>query len=217
VTTPEPASRVGEPVTYAQFTEGSILRRGLAVGAVLCMPLALPFALLARVSDILFRSCSELLGQVPYFPGVMLRNAFYRLSLPTCGRNVIVEYGTILLYRDVRIGDNVLLGRYNILHWCDVGDWVLTGERCTFLGGSRYHAFDRLDIPIALQGGEKRRIRVGTDCWIGAHALVMDDIGDQSVVAAGAVVTRPVPPRNIVAGVPARLVRRRGEQDQTGE
>lgn len=213
MTPPEPAPSVAEPVTYAQFTEGSALRQGLAVGAALCMPLALPFALLGRVSDILFRSCSELFAQVPYFPGVMLRNAFYRLSLPACGHNVIVEYGTILLYRDVRVGDNVLLGRYNILHLCDVGDWVLTGERCTFLSGSRYHAFDRLDTPIALQGGERRRIRIGRDCWIGAHAVIMDDVGDQAVVAAGAVVSRPVPPASIVAGVPARVVRARGGRD----
>jgi acetyltransferase-like isoleucine patch superfamily enzyme len=217
LTPQEPAPSVVEPVTYAQFTEGSVLRQGLAVGAVLCMPLALPFALLGRLSDILFRSCSELLGQVPYLPGVMLRNAFYRLSLTACGRNVIVEYGTILLYRNVRIGENVLLGRHNILHLCDVGDWVLTGERCTFLSGSRYHAFERLDIPIALQGGERRRIRVGRDCWIGAHAVVMDDIGDQSVVAAGAVVSRPVPAATVVAGVPARVVRARGASDLSGE
>ena len=66
-------------------------------------------------------------------------------------------------------------------------------------------------------GGEKRRIRVGRDCWIGAHALIMDDIGDQAVVAAGAVVTRPVPPAMIVAGVPARAVRARRGRDQPGE
>lgn len=52
-------------------------------------------------------------------------------------------------------------------------------------------------------------VRIGRDCWIGTNALVMKgaDLGDGSVVAAGAVVTAKVPPRSLVAGVPARVMR----------
>ncbi len=52
-------------------------------------------------------------------------------------------------------------------------------------------------------------IVVGKDVWIGAHATILKGvtIGDGAIVAAGAVVTRDVPPNTIAAGVPARVVK----------
>jgi acetyltransferase-like isoleucine patch superfamily enzyme len=52
-------------------------------------------------------------------------------------------------------------------------------------------------------------IRIGNNVWIGTRALILPgaDVGDHSVVAAGSVVTRPVPPRCVVAGNPASVVR----------
>ncbi len=58
-----------------------------------------------------------------------------------------------------------------------------------------------------------RRLRtdtvIGRNCFIGAHSIIMPGvtIGDNSIVAAGAVVTRDVPPATIVAGNPAKIVR----------
>jgi acetyltransferase-like isoleucine patch superfamily enzyme len=51
---------------------------------------------------------------------------------------------------------------------------------------------------------------IGKDCWIGTNAIILkgSHLGDGSVVAAGAVVTSKVPPRSLVAGVPARVVRK---------
>lgn len=52
-------------------------------------------------------------------------------------------------------------------------------------------------------------IVIGKDVWIGAHATILKGvtIGDGAIVAAGAVVTRDVPPNTIAAGVPARVVK----------
>ena len=48
---------------------------------------------------------------------------------------------------------------------------------------------------------------IGKDCWIGARAVILPGvtIGDCSVVAAGSVVTKDVPPYTMVAGNPAKV------------
>jgi acetyltransferase-like isoleucine patch superfamily enzyme len=198
-------------VVYEQFNPRGVLRRARAAAEVLAWPLVWPLAMICRRSDILFRTVSEALSIVPYILGVILRGAFYRFALRGCGRNVLIEFGTIFIYSDVVVGDNVLIGKYNTIHHCDFGDYVLTAEGCSFLSGSAYHRFDRTDIPMALQGGRKKRIAIGTDCWIGAQAVVMEDVGAGAIVGAGSVVTKPVPPLTIVAGNPARILRRRAD------
>ena len=212
---PAPDRRVGPEYTevrYQQFRPTPGQRRALAVAGGLVTPLAAPLAWLARRSDLAHRTLAEALSLVPYLPGVVLRSQFYRRALRRCGTNLLVEFGAVLVQPDVEVGDDVLIGRYTIVHHCDLGDQVLVGERCTFLSGSRQHRSTRTDVPMAHQGGLRRRISVGDDCWIGSHALVMDDVARVSVVAGGAVVTRPVAERSVVAGNPARLVRTRTER-----
>jgi acetyltransferase-like isoleucine patch superfamily enzyme len=98
---------------------------------------------------------------------------------------------------------------YNTVHFTDFGSYVVVADGCRFLSGSKYHHLNRTDIPMALQGGALRRTRVADDCWIGSNAVIMNDIGTGSIVGAGAVVTSRVEPFTIVAGNPAKPLRRR--------
>jgi virginiamycin A acetyltransferase len=198
------------PIEYHQFTQSPLLRFAIGFAGVLTWPIVLPLALLARLSDFVFLTASQLLAFVPYIVGTVVRYEFYRFTLRKCGRNVMIGFGTVFMYRDVEVGDNVLIGMYNTIHHCDFGSYVLTAEGCRFLSGARYHKFDRLDVPMALQGGELKRIRIADDCWIGTNAVVMADVESGSVVGAGAVVTKPVEGKTIVGGVPAQMLARRG-------
>jgi acetyltransferase-like isoleucine patch superfamily enzyme len=61
----------------------------------------------------------------------------------------------------------------------------------------------------AAGAGESRSVVVGDGCWIGTRATILGgtNIGQSSIVAAGAVVRGNFPPRSLIAGVPAKVVR----------
>ena len=204
----ESADRYSD-VSYLQFNKSRSFLIFERIAGVLTWPVIWPLAILSRRSELLFRTMSEFLSVIPYVFGIISRYEFYRFALQGVGRNVQIEFGTIFVQRDICIGSNVLIGRYCIIHHCDIGNFVLIGERCTFLSGSRQHSFERTDIPMALQGGQKKRIRLGDDCWIGSHSIVMESVASGSIVAAGSVVTRNVEPNLIVAGNPAKKLKER--------
>ncbi len=60
-----------------------------------------------------------------------------------------------------------------------------------------------------------KRVIVGNDVWIGVRAMIIggNSIGNGAVIAAGAIVTKDVPPYAIVAGVPAKVIRYRFSND----
>nr|WP_305880594.1 DapH/DapD/GlmU-related protein [Halovivax cerinus] len=65
--------------------------------------------------------------------------------------------------------------------------------------------------------GERAPISVGADAWIGADVTILGGvtIGDGAIVGAGAVVTRDVPPRTVVAGVPAEPIETHDDGDES--
>lgn len=196
-------------IEYLQFRRGGAFRAIQALLGILTWPIVFPLAMLSRTSDIVFRSMSEFLSFIPYFPGVILRYEFYRFALKKLGRNVLIEFGVVFIHSDVEIGDDVLIGRYSILHHCNIGSQVLIGERCTFLSGMRQHHFDSTDIPMCRQGGAKKRIAIGDDCWIGSHSVVMESIENGCVIGAGSVVTKPISEYAIAVGSPATIIKSR--------
>ena len=88
---------------------------------------------------------------------------------------------------------------------------VLIGSVVSIMHGNRQHGIARLDRPVREQPGEWPLVTIGEDSWIGDHAVVMFNVGRHCVVAAGAVVTKPVPDYAIVAGCPAEIVRYRNQ------
>ena len=76
---------------------------------------------------------------------------------------------------------------------------------------SANHVYADPSRTIREQGHSAASIVVGDDVWIGAHAAILAGvtIGNGAVVGAGAVVTHDVAPYTVVAGIPARVIKRR--------
>lgn len=90
-----------------------------------------------------------------------------------------------------------------------IGDKVMMGPDVTILAEN--HAFDDASRQMKQQGAVARPTAIDDDVWIGARVVILGGVrvGTGSILAAGSVVTRDVEPYAIVAGVPARVVKRR--------
>jgi acetyltransferase-like isoleucine patch superfamily enzyme len=71
------------------------------------------------------------------------------------------------------------------------------------------HIFHDPEKSFSMQGITAEGIIIEDDVWLGASAVVTDGvrIGTGAVVAAGAVVTKDVPPHTVVAGIPAKVIK----------
>lgn len=197
-------------IDYRMFDQSTALKIFIKITKILFLPFMLPLILLAKLSPGTgFRIISELLSLIPFAFGEICRYDFYKHTLRNCGNNVFIGFGTVLYYPKICIGNNVLIGMYNTIHHCDFGNNLMTGEGCRFLSGSKYHNFSRTDIPMTEQGGKLKRIRVGNDVWIGTNAIIMEDVGDGCVIGAGSVVAKIIEPYSIVAGNPAKIIKKR--------
>ena len=147
---------------------------------------------------------------VPGLIGQYLRRAFLARTLRYCARTATIEFGTIFSSASASIGDRAYVGPRCHLGWALIGDNALLAAGVHVPSGSKTHGIDDLTIPIRDQPTTKAPVRIGNGTWIGSAAVVMADVGRDSVIAAGAVVTRPIPDRTIAGGVPARVLRHRG-------
>ena len=110
---------------------------------------------------------------------------------------------------DVVIGHHSRVGLHNtIIGPVNIGNHVNLAQGITITALN--HNFSDLQKRIDEQGISTALVTIGNDIWIGANAVVLPGvtIGDHSVVAAGAVVTKNVPSGCVVAGVPAKVIKR---------
>lgn len=165
-----------------------------------------------------------------------LLGLFYRIFFDECGliqvtgkiyiikKNARIKIGKILVYKHVKfdieglnpdkpatlkIGDFTVLGDRVEIH---VAEKVIIGMRCLIswdcvIMDRNYHGIDGPEVikPVIIED----------NVWIGCRAIVLPGvrIGSYSVVGAGSVVTKDVPPNTLVAGNPARIVRKLNEKD----
>ncbi len=129
-------------------------------------------------SELIGKEVDESFGLFPPF------NADYGLNI-TVGKNVFINSGCCFQDQGgIEIGDNVLIGQQVVI--ATLNHDLLPEKRANMLPAP---------------------VKIGNGVWVGAHATILSGVtvGDGAVIAAGAVVTRDVPPKAIVAGVPAKI------------
>lgn len=151
----------------------------------------------------------------------------YRPRFAHTGVNFSFDPLGIYTYQNISVGDNVNLGYRPVLIAAKskivIGNQVMFGPQVTIRGGN--HRVDILGrYMISIKEDEKRLeddpgVIIEDDVWIGTRAIILAGvtIGRGAVVAAGAVVTKSVPPYAIVAGNPARLIRMRWNEQEIAE
>ncbi len=114
------------------------------------------------------------------------------------------------------IGSHCLVQAYGVMNMgagrITIGDHVIMGQMVTIHVGD--HIFEDRTRRIDEQGVVHQGVVIGDDCWIGAKVAVLDGvtIGQGSVIGAGSVVTRSIPPYCVAVGNPARVIRERGSR-----
>lgn len=109
----------------------------------------------------------------------------------TCGENAEINWGCFLLAKDkIYIGKNSTLA-YKVN--------LITSANPNY----PYNTLSQIYPPL------KAPISIGDNVWVGANATILPGVtvGDESVVAAGALVNKDVPPRSLVGGVPAHIIK----------
>lgn len=146
--------------------------------------------------------------------GLLLRYALLKTLAVSCGSNVSIHPGVYILSPErLSIGENVSIHPMCYIDatgGMDVGSDVSIAHGVTVMSTS--HSYEIIDVPIKDQVVVTEATRICDNVWIGAKATILSGIkiGMGSVVAAGAVVTKDVTTKTIVAGVPARIIKERG-------
>jgi virginiamycin A acetyltransferase len=150
------------------------------------------------------------MAMIPGLPGSYLRIAYYSFTLEGAGKDCHVGLGSYFAHSSASFRDRVGIGAYCVLGQVDIGEGSQLASHVQILSGSRQHRRDEAGR-LTDEGRSFRRIAVGAQCWIGAGAIVMADLGEGSTVGAGSVVSQAVPKGATVLGNPARAISR----DQT--
>lgn len=205
-------------------TRSSSLKEGLKAAArlvalIAVVPVLISFRLNSLIvgRDRALEGTSQLLALLPGISGQYLRRAVLQRVLARCSPSALVEFGTLFSQAGAVLDENVYVGPRCLLGLVHLERDVLVAANVQIPSGGKTHYFNDPTKPIREQGGERRMVTIGAGAWIGTGAIVLADVGRGTVVAAGSVVTKPLPDGVIAAGVPARVIRPRFESETVHE
>jgi len=189
----------------------TLKQAALVAATVVVSPWLLSYWIRSQVlgPDRALEGSSQLLALLPGLSGQYLRRAFLGRVLANCHPSATIQWGTLFSQVNARIDENVYVGPGCHLGSVHLEKDVLLAAGVHVPSGRHTHGVESTDVPIRDQAENRRMVRIGSGTWIGAGAIIMADVGRDSIVGAGAVVTKPVPDRVLAAGVPAQVIKSR--------
>ena len=178
------------------------------------LALALPGALISGFGKFKpgFHFFAQAYAPVPGVIGNYLRIAFYKMTLAECSLDSCVSFGTFFAHPEARLGARVYIGSYCVLGMVSIGERTQIASGVQIVSGRRQHARDEAGKISGAEHGTFTTVTIGADCWVGAAAVVMADVGAGTTIGAGSVVTKPIPAGVVAFGNPARVAKAAGEE-----
>ncbi len=150
-----------------------------------------------------------------------LRSKLYTLLMARTGNNIFIfspfhcsSPEGIQIGHDVNMSQNCSIGGEGGVK---IGNFVMIGANTLILSSN--HGFAKANIPMVRQKPQAAPITIADDVWIGANVVVLPGvtIGQGAIVGAGSIVTKDIPSYAMVAGNPAKLIRKRLNQKKIAQ
>ncbi len=135
----------------------------------------------------------------------------------TIGKHAIIRPSNIYggaIGAGLKVGDHSNIGPFAYIGcsgFISIGNNVMISPRVSIYAEN--HVFDNPEILMKEQGVTQAPVIIEDDCWIAANSIILAGvtIGRGSVIAAGSVVTKDIPPYSVAAGVPAKVIKQRNK------
>lgn len=146
--------------------------------------------------------------------GSAIRMCFIRpllnKSSRKCKKIYIGKHVKIVSPDKLILGNNISIHDYCYLDCSGtitIGNDVSIAHDCSII--SFNHTYNEKNVPIKSQKLKYGAIKINNNCWLGCKVILLAnvEISEHSIVAAGAVVTKSMPPHIICAGNPAKIIK----------
>ena len=192
----------------------------LAIMYVLVLPAGLTARLLHRLfgSVVLFNLFAHVYAVAPGIIGVYARVCYYVQTLRRAEFDDEFAFGSVVTKIDAEFGHRVYVGLYTSVGFAQIGDDTVLANYVSILSGRHQHNFDDPDRPIFDNDDTFSKIVIGTNSFFGDKATVMANVGNRTIIGAGAVVIKDIPDYVIAVGNPAKPIRdRRMDGEGSGD
>jgi maltose O-acetyltransferase len=161
---------------------------------------------------------THIFSKIPYNVGMKLRRSIFKKLFKELGYGSTIFISTnvkLIFPQGIELGSHVGIARDCVLDGrggIKIGDYTIIGFESIILTCT--HNSNRKDIPIREQGMFTAPVIIGKDVWVGARVSILPGvtIGNGVIIGINSVVTKDVPPKTIVGGIPARIIKdREGE------